>query len=427
MKRWVCVAFALVMIMGGAFSLSIRDLLLSEPDYGLVPSVEVLNRVEDEHGTQMLVRLNTQQWQGLDWTNHSVIAHPNGTTFDTAMIFITGSYRPDPRTEEAIRMVAVDHHVVTAALYDVPNQPLFGGLREDYLIAYTFDRYLETGDASWVLFLPMVRSVIRTMNWISQEFGVHQFVLAGASKRGWTTYLTAAVDERVKGIVPMAYDFLNFPAQLEFQLSAYGAYSDEISEYTELGLQDQLGSPEGSLLRELVDPFEYRAFLEMPKLIPVGANDPYWHAESWKFYLDQLPEYAKMVYVPNAGHSMEIYRPFLAIKAMVEHVNTGTVLPVFQWDFDGQVLTVERWVDTEVDYPFQQARAWINPSPTRDFRKRLWIGQDVSMDLDGKIHFTLLPSPFPYTAVYMELTYLSESGDELMMSTPVCVRAPDNH
>jgi PhoPQ-activated pathogenicity-related protein len=54
----------------------------------------------------------------------------------------------------------------------------------------------------------MVKGVIKAMD-VLQSFGrkewstsIDKFVVAGQSKRGWATWLTAAVDKRVAAIAP---------------------------------------------------------------------------------------------------------------------------------------------------------------------------------------------------------------------------------
>ena len=65
----------------------------------------------------------------------------------------------------------------------------------------------------------MVKSAVRAMDAVqawARERGkgeVKQFVVSGASKRGWTTWLTGAVDNRVIAIAPMGIVMLNMATQ----------------------------------------------------------------------------------------------------------------------------------------------------------------------------------------------------------------------
>ena len=117
--------------------------------------------------------------------------------------------------------IAVATHSVVAELRMVPNQPLTfsddGKPRvEDEMIAYTWDKFLRTGDESWPARLPMTKAAVRAMDTVTAyaaglpaKVKVDRFVVSGASKRGWTTWTTAAVDDRVghhepAGVVPVA-------------------------------------------------------------------------------------------------------------------------------------------------------------------------------------------------------------------------------
>jgi PhoPQ-activated pathogenicity-related protein len=63
---------------------------------------------------------------------------------------------------------------------------------------------------------------IQTVTQKGHGQSIQRFVLSGASKRGWTTWLTGAADQRVAGIAPMVIDMLNMKKQLAWECPQYG-------------------------------------------------------------------------------------------------------------------------------------------------------------------------------------------------------------
>jgi len=150
---------------------------------------------------------------------------PDEVKHDTALLLIGGGSRRDdpPNTlQEELWIIAQTTGTIVAAVPNVPNQPLaltdesgeLGPERyEDDLLAESWVQAKRTGDDGWVIHQAMVESAVAAMDAIqafakSEEGGGHEvggFVVSGGSKRGWTTWLTAAVDDRVRAIIPMAH------------------------------------------------------------------------------------------------------------------------------------------------------------------------------------------------------------------------------
>ena len=334
-------------------------------------------------GTVHDLSLTSQIWQGAPWKHHLQIFEPaNRPPGETALLFITGgdnTKSPGPEDAAIGFALAQACGATCAMLHQVPNQPLLGNKREDALIAETFVRYLETGDETWPLLFPMTKSAVRAMDavqeWARQNGkpAVTRFVVSGASKRGWTTWLTAAADPRVAAIAPMVIDTLNMKAQKAHALEVWGHMSEQIDDYTSRGLTEQYETERGRRLWQMIDPYAYRDRLVMPKLLIHGTNDPYWTLDALNIYWDDLKGPKAVVYLPNAAHGLQQHRDYATngLGALFRHVVSDRPLPKLTWSHRDAADGRLRLEITSSPTP-KSAQLWVATAPTRDFRKAQW-------------------------------------------------------
>lgn len=108
------------------------------------------------------------------------------------------------------------------------------------------------------------------------ETELDYFVVAGASKRGWTTWDVGAVDQkRVRAIVPIVLDAINFVAVEHHQYRAYGGWTYALEDYIDMNITTRFDDPNMVTLQENVDPFFYRDRLTMPKLVVNAGMDEF--------------------------------------------------------------------------------------------------------------------------------------------------------
>ncbi len=379
--------------------------------------------VEDVH--VVTLALTSQVWRGIPWKHDVRIfrpAKPEVPSF--AALLVTGGHAGDKDKATGIG-AARALGVPFAVLYGVPNQPLFGGLREDDLLAHTFQEYLKSGDEEWPLLFPMVKSAVKAMDAVQElsrkewDAEVKRFVVTGASKRGWTTWLTGAADPRVAGIAPLVFDNLNFGPQMKNQIATWGRYSDQIADYTRRNLQGLIETDAGRKLVDGVDPYAFRDRLErVPKLILNGTNDPYWPCDSIKLYWDGLKGEKAVVYVPNGGHGIGLDdRSANARVAFVRRLGAGRKLPPLRWkhgEKEGKLA-----VTMTCDEAPAAARLWTARAPTRDFRKAKW--EPVPAAADGPAFVAAIDRPAEGCAALFGEADFAEGALKFSLSTTVRV------
>lgn len=382
------------------------------------------------------LHLTSQTWRGIPWRHQLFVIRPATMTADArhGLLFIdSGRWHEGleaenyatrlPERAPLFAMVAEMLATPVAVVRQVPFQPLFDGLTEDRLIAYTFERYLESGEEDWPALQPMVKAAVRAMD-ATQEYAreawgleLESFTVTGASKRGWTTWLVGAVDARATALAPIVIDMLNIEAHLDLQLSTWGTFSRQIADYTERGLHEQIDSERGQALLAMVDPFRHRARLTQPKLIVIGTNDPYWPLDALELYHDDLPGRNLILYMPNTGHRIEDFGRLIAgLHALHRHAAEGTPLPEPSWRFEQTDGVLRLHVGSDV-LP-RRVTSWYATSASRDFREALWRSRPCRQVDDGWLCELELPED-GYGALFAELTYLGDGLLPFQLSTQV--------
>jgi len=385
--------------------------------------------------------LTSQTWRGTPWKHQLFMLRPGSMQKDArqGLLFVTGgSWKSEydhERKEADLPMQALlfaqlakQLGTPVGVLRQVPFQPMFD-LKEDALIAYTFDQYLQTGESNWPLLLPMVKSTVRAMDAMQKiarerwNASLESFTLTGASKRGWTAWLTAATDKRVTAVVPMVIDVLNMSAQMEHQRATWGALSEQIRDYDSLALPTRLRSERGAALLSLVDPFSYRKQLTQSKLIILGTNDRYWPLDALNLYWTALPDPKRVLYVPNQGHGLrDLERVVGAVSAAHRYAASGRPLPSTTWSFTTSPRALDIRVKT--DRPASRVLIWSARSDSPDFRDAHWSSGECTQN-NGSYVCSSARGEKGYTAVFAETAF--SDGDELSFSTSttVCIAGPD--
>jgi PhoPQ-activated pathogenicity-related protein len=362
--------------------------------------------------------LTSQTWRGIVWQHLLRVYEPPEVKYPgwMTLFIVGGSGKPEPGRHGGDDILGVTFAAAmqapVAVLDHVPNQPLFGDLVEDQIISYTFQQYIKDGDPTWPLLFPMTKSAVRAMDalqaYAKQEWGqdIGSFMVMGASKRGWTTWLTAVADpKRVKMIAPMVIDTLDFQAQFEYEKKLWGRYSDEVTDYTSKGLTEVFDQPRGRAVWDSVDPYTFRKQLTLPKLLVLGSNDPYWPTGALNVYWDGLLAPKYILYAPNSGHGLDDRdRVFNTVGAFFRTEAANRTMPDMSWSHTEQegalTLTITAPQATG-------ARAWVVESDDLDFRPHAW--SPIAMaGKDGAFIVTVRRPEGQNIAVYGEADFAAD-------------------
>src|SRR5215471_599359 len=421
-----------------------RYIAALDPNY----HYQLLNTVVADTHTAYLLEVTSQQWRTAEevdrpiWKHWLTIVRPEQVATTTSLLIVSGGSNEKPPPQQidpVLTQIALATNSVVSEIRMVTNQPLIftgdGNKRtEDAITAYTWERFLTTGDDTWPLRLPMTKSVVRAMDTVtsfcaSSEGGgvtVDKFVVGGVSKRGWAAWTVAAVDSRVAGIIPAVIDLLNLEPSFEHHYRAYGFWAPAIGEFERTGIMRWAHAPQFAALLRIEDPYSYRERVTVPKYIVNSAGDQSFLPDSSQFYFDGLSGEKYLRYLPNTDHSLKgSYRDAAeSALAFYQSILTNTPRPKFAWDFeqDGSIR-----VKTETRPNIVTLWQAHNPD-ARDFRLET-IGRaftsSILTDQGDGLYVGTVPEPKEgWTAYFVEMTFSGPGSYPYKFTTEVGV-TPD--
>ncbi|WCM52157.1 PhoPQ-activated protein PqaA family protein [Pseudomonas sp. WJP1] len=392
--------------------------------------------------------LSSQQWspQGLvspaPWKHAVDIYIPDNALHSQALLLAnngtanagpTNANEPTDFTETMALEVAGKTRTIVISVSNVPNQYL----------TYADDGIARTEDASvahsWKLFLddpyqrpfmsvrlPMVVSMVKAMDLAQKElqpWGIDRFIASGASKRGWTVWLTAVADERVKAIVPFVIDVLGTDNVLEHTYQSYGKnWPLAFFDYHHEGITQRIKTENFARLMQIEDPLSYLQTryaerLAIPKYIVNASSDDFFLPDNARFFFDRLPGPKALRVAPNASH--------YGIKRFIEN----SLIPVInRWQQDKPLPVISLRPDQQpqkIGLQFSETPVrviqWTAANPhARDFRQPCGIQyepQELSLTgpLDGGMQIDTPENG--WKATFVEAIF----ADGFVVTTPVQV------
>jgi PhoPQ-activated pathogenicity-related protein len=322
-------------------------------------------------GSGHLLNVTSQQWldesraygpDGALWTHQVLTIVPRHLKVkNKAVIYITGGCNENPGVpsatdEEPLAMDAISAQTgaIGVVLNQIPNchmhypsDPSGRGRSEDSMIAWAWHQFLETGDPEWLPRLPMVKAAMKAMQAVQEytkEAGIADidgWLVAGASKRGWTTWMVGAVNcptcPNIDAIAPIVPIVPNLRAGVHHMWEAYGGFTFAFNDYTDVNLTTLIDDEKTINLFKIVDPIHYITRLErLPKSVLVSGGDEFMMFEWTRLWWDKFTGEKHLYIADNAEHSYAtgIVGLLRTLGNFANSVYLGGTRPSFDWDLD---------------------------------------------------------------------------------------------
>ncbi len=364
---------------------------------------------------------------------------------------VTIAIPPHPKTHRAI--IAVDMpdatlfeivkktNSIVISLQTLPSRDLVyqndnKPLEEDDSIARTWKLYMADPSqrAELPLHVPMAASISQTIRLAKTElvqWDIKKFIVTGASKRAWASWLSAVSDPDVDAIVPFVIDVLDTPKVMANMYHSYGGnWPLAFAPYYNQGIDKSTETADFAKLMKIEDPLQYmgtayQSRLAIPKYIVNASGDDFFVPDNTRFYYDKLPGIKSLRVVPNTGHMGIMGFIDQSLIPFVNRIQDNRPLP--------QVITApyRQGGSSQLDVRFSEKPInvvrWTATNPVaRDFRFACgikYISTPLTLSAENTVQMPLSYNGAGWQASYVEATF----SDGYIATTQVYITPDDKY
>lgn len=438
-------------------------------DYDDAYKVEVYAEKQGEGYKAYFLDFVSQSWHPEKtvppvWRHWLTLIIPNQRVKDIGMLVLTEglSTNESPMSEIPPYFIslAVSSKSVVAILegfprdkvgiYETPTKVV--NLEPTEFVSWSLKQYFETYDPGWIIFCPLVKSVVRAMDAVQEfllknlrsEIPIKEFILCGDAPF-FVLWLVPPVDSRVIGLVSINVAAFNLEQQIKRMFMDEVSFPPLFAEMDDAGILPLLETEDGENLLKVIDPYFYRASLQIPKLvISIGNENVHALVPLSEQMNSEIPETVYWLMCPHLQLSREyaflpqqmllnflsptnipVYDFKDTIRVFYHRILGQKNMPTFHWDFSPMgECTVK--VSEEVI----ECRAWYCSKDKRgdifNLANKDWNCKILSESAEG-IYRTIIAIPSQqYTAIFLEVIFPSLMGVPFPITSNIHVITPRN-
>ena len=336
------------------------------------------------------------------WTHQVAVVVPKTLTVTNVSIAVlTGGCvgDADPTlTDEYLELadkISANTGAIAVVVYQIPNCPMVypsdpsGRKRqEDAMIAWAWYQYLQRDDhdPEWLPRLPMAKAGFQCMRavgeWAKQQSiaEIGGWVVSGASKRGWTSWMVGAATNadpnavNIVGLAPLVPIVPNIVAEVHRQWRSYGGFTFAFDDYTAVNFTTYLDGAQFGVATRIMDPMYYGERLaRLPKVVVLSSDDEFMQFDWSDIWYDALTGDKHLLIAPDSEHSLASGIPEVVetISATFNAIAAGRPLPSFAYARDNATGALSVTLPAGVPHGKVVLRhAQTLTSERRDFR---WV------------------------------------------------------